>query len=112
MPTRRVSRRRANRNTMTIREFNECRRNLTFEQCDIIQWSRRSTRIMMHLMMTWGVYLHSPLFHAHRQRHEILRVFLRLGVRPYADADQVLFNYLTIWLQQSWRRCEIELARL
>ncbi|CAL2050886.1 unnamed protein product [Caenorhabditis brenneri] len=96
---------------MTRREFQRCRRNLTFEQCDVIQWCRRSTRMMLFAMVYYGVDPDSRLFRAHRYRHEMLRVWLRMGVTPWSEQQQANIPGLSRVLRQRWDRCLRELER-
>ncbi|EGT46785.1 hypothetical protein CAEBREN_23898 [Caenorhabditis brenneri] len=79
---------------MTRREFQRCRRNLTFEQC-----------------VYYGVDPDSRLFRAHRYRHEMLRVWLRMGVTPWSEQQQANIPGLSRVLRQRWDRCLRELER-
>ncbi|KAF1748547.1 hypothetical protein GCK72_025014 [Caenorhabditis remanei] len=97
---------------MTSEEFHQCRRNFSFAQCRILQWTLRSTSFMLFAMTTYGVDSQSRLFLAHLWRHQLLCFMFAMGVNPYSEQFLVEdVPHLLRSFRRAWRRCERELAR-
>ncbi|CAL2050889.1 unnamed protein product [Caenorhabditis brenneri] len=66
---------------------------------------------MLYVMMMNGVNPNSRLFCAHRLRHAMLRVFLRVGVQPYSEELQQRLPALMLMYARFQACCGQELQR-